>query len=176
MSRLQTSKKRRLAGLCPRCAEPWTGTTHYCVTCTIWHRNRARQRHKDNKGNCTRCLARPPAKGFAYCEPCLPKSRAASIKLRKKYQKAVFAAYGGKCSCCGNPNHRVLQLDHVHNDGAKHRREVVGTMVKWAYLNNFPPTLQLLCANCHHIKTHHEKCLPSDHEFVADDGLVRPVI
>lgn len=115
---------------------------------------------------CTRCLARKPVEGSAYCLPCIPASRLASKKRDDKIRALVIQGYGGACVCCGNRNPRLLQLDHINNDGARHREVVNVTMPRWAYLNNFPDVLQLLCANCHHAKTHHGQCLPSDHLLV----------
>jgi 5-methylcytosine-specific restriction endonuclease McrA len=119
---------------------------------------------------CTRCLARNPAEGSTYCLLCIPASRIAGKKRDDKIRELVIKGYGGKCVCCGNPNTRLLQLDHINNDGASHRREVKITMNRWAYINNFPNTLQLLCANCHHAKTHHGQCLPTDHVYLVDSN------
>lgn len=159
----QTCKKRKENGLCPLCAIPWAGTTHYCKSCTEYQKQRQRQRHLKFKGNCSRCLARPPSNGFKYCEPCQLGSKNAGKKQRQKHREIVISAYGGKCTCCGKLNNRVLQLDHVNNDGKFHRKQVHTTMFKWAIKNNFPPTLQLLCADCHMIKTIYGKCLSTDH-------------
>jgi hypothetical protein len=55
----------------------------------------------------------------------------------------------------------VLELDHVNNDGNAHRRELGGSgerIFKWAIKNGFPPTLQILCANCHKVKTRTGDC------------------
>lgn len=171
---LSTTQKRKAAGLCPQCCALWTGPTHYCPPCTVWQRLRARERHRQRKGQCTRCLARPPVDGRTYCLPCIGGSRKAVARLRTRYRDTVLTAYGGKCACCSNPNRRVLQLDHVNNDGAGHRKVVKQPMYKWAYLNGCPDTLQLLCANCHHVKTVYGRCLPSDHDHVnAPEGSLR---
>ncbi len=65
----------------------------------------------------------------------------------------VYAKYGKKCACCGESDKRFLTIDHVHNDGKKHRKETwrstsVG-LYKWLIKNNFPKKdFQLLCFNC----------------------------
>ena len=61
------------------------------------------------------------------------------------------------CRNCGETDTNVLQLDHVNNDGVRHRQQrgvcSGAGMMKWATRNGYPDTLQLLCANCHAAKT-----------------------
>lgn len=73
--------------------------------------------------------------------------RAYTIKLRL----VCVTTYGGKCTCCGDNRNEYLILDHINGGGAKHRETEKGSkaMYLWAQRNNFPPVLQLLCANCH---------------------------
>lgn len=65
----------------------------------------------------------------------------------------VFQAYGGyKCVCCGETEKSMLTMDHVNNDGSKHRRELKlrwsKTMYHWIKTHGFPSTFQVLCYNC----------------------------
>jgi hypothetical protein len=70
------------------------------------------------------------------------------ISRRCSFQRTV-AAYGGKCSSCGEDNLLFLCLDHVNNDGAEHRRTINHQSLDiWARQNNYPDILQLLCDNC----------------------------
>jgi len=160
---LQTGKKRKQQNLCPRCAIQWTGTTYYCTLCTEYHKNRKRQSRKNSEGLCSSCLIKDPLPNLKYCEICHERNKNASKKMTQKYRKIVINAYGGKCNCCNNTNPRILQLDHINNDGKFHRKQINTTMYKWAIKNKFPLNLQLLCANCHMIKTIYGKCLPTDH-------------
>ena len=65
---------------------------------------------------------------------------------------AAFQAYGGfVCACCGETERAFLQLDHIANDGCKHRKEYkVGGpgLYRWLKRAGYPPILQVLCANC----------------------------
>jgi hypothetical protein len=159
-----TSSNRIQNNLCPRCGQPHDSSLGYnCESCKEKERERMRLRHESNKDMCSRCLARKPAEGFKYCEKCRLNSKVSEVKARAKCKQAVYEAYGKACSCCGNPNLRVLQLDHKNNDGAEHRRKISVTLWFWAYQNNFPDTLQLLCANCHMLKTHYGRCSEADH-------------
>lgn len=57
------------------------------------------------------------------------------------------------CSCCGEINPDFLTIDHINNDGAKHRREINRSgggspFYNWLIINEFPEGFQTLCANC----------------------------
>lgn len=76
--------------------------------------------------------------------------------------------YSGKevpeCRCCGETIIDFLQLDHIHGDGAAHRRKIgmaqgvaeqkykvnVGGngLPYWLKKNGWPEGFQVLCANC----------------------------
>ena len=72
--------------------------------------------------------------------------------------------YGGKCVCCGEKELKFLVLDHVNNDGAKQRKEMVSKngwrFYRWLRLNNYPDRfkLQVLCANCNMAKAYFGGC------------------
>ena len=89
-----------------------------------------------------------------------PVRRREQHNLRNKKTKLeVFTHYGGnppKCSQCGITDIRVLTIDHINNDGAKHRREIgsyAGTsFYLWLRVHNYPEGYQVLCWNCNWIK------------------------
>jgi hypothetical protein len=61
----------------------------------------------------------------------------------------VLQVYGGVCACCGESERAFLQIDHVNNDGAQHRREVLrGKLERWLKRNGWPQGFQVLCCNC----------------------------
>jgi hypothetical protein len=70
-----------------------------------------------------------------------------------------FANYGEVCSFCATSDIDVLTLDHINDDGAKHRAKTNtrGGMNFYIYLrkNDFPnePPLQVLCMKCQYRKT-----------------------
>jgi hypothetical protein len=108
-------------------------------------------------GVCRKC-GKDVVPGHKNCEACLAKQREYNRKLKDE----VFRAYGGyTCACCGETTPEFLQLDHVGNDGAEHRRQVggVGTAVfAWCKRNGFPPGFQILCANCNYAKANYGVC------------------
>lgn len=74
-------------------------------------------------------------------------SRGYRARLRSEF----LAAYGGACSCCGETEPLFLQLDHVNNDGAAHRRAFKTGAKLLAQLKRegWPrDRYRLLCANC----------------------------
>lgn len=62
------------------------------------------------------------------------------------------------CSCCGEKHIEFLCMDHINNDGAKHRKEYKGSIYTWLINNNFPDGFQILCCNCNSAKEIYGKC------------------
>lgn len=78
-------------------------------------------------------------------------------KYREKLRLEILTHYGGsppRCACCGTDDVRVLAVDHINNDGAKHRKITgAGTgFYLWLKRNGFPKGFQVLCMNCNWIK------------------------
>ena len=77
------------------------------------------------------------------------------------FRLKILEKYGNVCICCGETEIKFLQVDHVNNDGHDHRKEIGVTaeaLYRWAEAKGFPPTLQVLCANCHAAKSFHGTC------------------
>jgi hypothetical protein len=73
---------------------------------------------------------------------------------RARIKLLFLDAYGGKCACCGEDDYRFLSLDHVKNDGGKHRETVACHMAYWqAKREGYPKDkYQILCYNCNFAK------------------------
>lgn len=88
------------------------------------------------------------------------KCNRARKEKNRRIKDAVFGAYGGyRCACCGETEPLFLSIDHVNNDGARMRREMLGhrTMAgaatyAWLHRHNYPAGYQVLCMNCQHGK------------------------
>lgn len=82
--------------------------------------------------------------------------RACEAKAYAALRSEVFQHYGGdqpKCAGCGIDDQRLLTIDHVESNGAKHRRELNGLPIyKALKRDGFPPGYQLLCWNCNALK------------------------
>lgn len=112
---------------------------------------------------------------------------------KRSYRKARFEVlqhYSGKeipeCSCCQETQFEFLQIDHINNDGAEHRREIGMTQsdtnqmkkegrkssiggngfVYWLKKNGHPEGFQVLCANCHAGKTSLGTC---PHKIIVEE-------
>ena len=81
----------------------------------------------------------------------------------RMFKATVIGHYGGKCACCGEDRIGFLTIDHVNNDGAKHRKEIgKAGLYMWLIRYNFPTTyeLQCLCFNCNYGKNHNGGVCP----------------
>jgi hypothetical protein len=76
---------------------------------------------------------------------------------RKLRHEAIMAYGGYHCACCGETEPLFLELDHVLNDGAAHRRSLgyagngkgaSSRTLSWLKEHNYPAGFQVLCANC----------------------------
>lgn len=87
------------------------------------------------------------------------KNRKRGVDYWQKLRSEVMDAYGGKrCACCGETEPKFLTIDHVFNDGAKHRRQIgygdgngkgaSSRTLAWIKKHNFPGGFQVLCMNC----------------------------
>lgn len=80
-------------------------------------------------------------------------------KYRHKMRYLAMLALGGVCVQCGYDNPRALEFDHVNNDGSKDRRSGTKSdsynrvQIHKAIAAGERDDIQLLCANCHRIKT-----------------------
>ena len=80
-----------------------------------------------------------------------PKRRAKAWAAKCEFLKRL----GGECVRCGNNDIRVLDVDHI--DPSKKRKPRNGTVpARLALWKREVNNLQLLCANCHRIKTHQQ--------------------
>lgn len=81
-------------------------------------------------------------------------------KNQKRVQRQrVITKYGGVCKCCGEKNWAFLEFDHIHNDGAIHRKSLGNSkIITWIIANNYPDTIQLLCSNCNKAKGLYGNC------------------
>lgn len=138
-----------------------------CVHCLTYY---AKYRAKlVAKGLCRKCGKRKPTVGWKQCEECLARQREYTRKLRDE----VFAAYGGyHCNCpgCNVTEPMFLQIDHVNNDGAAHRKAIKanGAIYGWLKKHGFPAGFQVLCANCNYAKGFYGFC---PHAPQATEGI-----
>src|SRR3989304_933090 len=80
-----------------------------------------------------------------------------NAKYHRQRKIEALGKYGGsppKCACCGCPILLFLTIDHMNNDGAKHRKEIkrYGSIYLWLKKMNYPKGFQVLCMNCNWAK------------------------
>lgn len=108
---------------------------------------------------CSKCsIAKPLASfkkvhtvksGACWCKTCCVE---ASLKCLASLKLEVFTHYGGKCAICAENDIDVLTIDHINQQGSKHRMEnklTTGTKTwKWLKDNAYPQGFRVLCFNC----------------------------
>lgn len=154
----ETYAALKAAGLCTRCRKPVKGEFTRCKRCTksVGSRISKMRQQRVASGCCAKCGK--PTDGASLCKEHLEKN----LKARKRYYVAIkhaaIMAYGGyRCACpgCDVTAPEFLQIDHVDNDGATHRKELRqggDALYAWLKRHNYPPGFQILCANCNFAK------------------------
>lgn len=104
---------------------------------------------RKEKGLCVRC-GLPKDNETIRCNKCKDEMSKARKKIYDQNKRVIFEYYGGKCTCCGEANPLFLTIDHINNDGSKHRKnkQFRSNPFHWIIKNDFPDDLQLLCFNC----------------------------
>lgn len=122
------------------------------------YRRQWRARRKSN-GLCLDCGL--PVSSDNYCHACLfrKQTRRRALKIE------CLEAYGGlHCSCkgCDESHWEFLSIDHIHGDGAAHRRAIGrkggGGFYLWLKQNNFPDGFRVLCMNCNASRGYYGYC------------------
>src|SRR5689334_14898203 len=98
------------------------------------------QRYRDRlkaQNICTVCCKAQARPGKVHCAECAKdryeRGKEYSKNYKNKLRDMVFEAYGDSCVCCGETNPLFLTLDHINNDGNKHRRELFGGQNRGGY-------------------------------------------
>ena len=77
-----------------------------------------------------------------------------NLDYRLKIKREILSHYGEKCTnpSCVMDDIVLLTIDHIHNNGAEHRKTIKNAgghaFYLWLKRNNFPEGYQTLCWNC----------------------------
>lgn len=85
----------------------------------------------------------------------------------------IINGYGCRCACCGLGDERFLTIDHVNNNGNRHRAELGGgnrRLLLQIINQGFPPEFQLLCFNCNCAKSTNGGVCPHEEDRRAAVG------
>lgn len=75
----------------------------------------------------------------------------------REYRLCAIKALGGKCVQCGFSNPLALEFDYKLCRGKRPERAIHGAKLYCAVIRGENPGVQLLCCNCHAIKTHADR-------------------
>lgn len=101
----------------------------------------------------------------SYINP-IERNKMRQVFMRKILKFIIHSKLGSRCNLCGITDERVLQIDHINNDGAIHRKEYIKNFTRnkrapsnLDYYRNIIDSInknedrfQLLCANCNWLK------------------------
>lgn len=79
---------------------------------------------------------------------------------RLKIRLMVLEHYGRACACCQEARIEFLTIDHMANNGHRHRKEEPGarSIYKWLVRNKFPLGFRTLCFNCNQARAIYGQC------------------
>ena len=103
------------------------------------------------KGKC-RC-GKPRVEGAKSCSTCAARSNRNQSRYAVRIRSEIINLLGGKCFRCNVDDRRVLQIDHVNDDGKKERgrdgcSSVYYRKIKEGLIQG-RDDLRCVCANCH---------------------------
>jgi hypothetical protein len=140
----------------------WSGLSPHCRVCRKAVRQDPYVRERDNASRAIRRAERDALKHPRVGKPRkpYPSKRVYFGLSHKEARRRVLVEYGGRCNCCGETEPAFLCIDHIHNDGKEHRKEVGNSMVyRWLLRNGCPKDrFQLLCYNCNMTKEFYGEC------------------
>ncbi len=115
---------------------------------------------------CVKCGGTVRFKSNGNCVACIKKNlkdTGASHKSKEKTKAETLAHYGGVCACCGESDPIFLNIDHIDQRGAAHRKvqpEAIGGARFYYFLkkNGYPKGYRVLCFNCNFATYHRGVC------------------
>ena len=95
-------------------------------------------------------------KGNEFCSRCKECENKRTRKRRQTIREKTINLYSNGKNCCNNcgiDDIRVLAIDHINNDGAKDRADMINHE-QWmvSLLENPRDDIQILCHNCNWLK------------------------
>lgn len=148
-------RKKPLTGFSIVRVPRWKGD-EYSSWCRVCNKKRWKGYYQKNK-------LRLKGKRNTYWNGLSKEQKEAKLKRTRDYYKKrrleAIEKYGSKCVCCGETEIRFLEIDHINNDGAVHRKKMGSSrIINWLRKRNYPKGFQLLCSNCNMAKGRFGEC------------------
>lgn len=87
-----------------------------------------------------------------------PKTKREKMReYHARLRKEAIRLLGGECANCGNSDYRVLQIDHIEIIKRKKKESTTHFLSRIVRGLEDLTNLQLLCANCHMLKTYEDR-------------------
>lgn len=150
---------------CLSCEKGFEAHAHRADKARYCSRECYREHRFRKESRCPTCGKKPPA-GRRFCTTDCQRGHW-NRREGERYERrrlgywtrklALVSALGGKCLHCGISDPRVLDIDHI--DASKKNKPAhrgYPTPIRLTLWAKEMGNLQLLCANCHRIKTHKE--------------------
>lgn len=146
--------EKKAGGICYSCDKK-ADAGLYCSEHAKQRRDKAREGRKENRPVCQDCGVKAvPLGRRRCCDECANTTgqvfRTKQKRWHDKEKDYLFEQYGGyRCVCCGETEKLFLTLDHVNDDGARHREEIGSAgLYRWIKRHGYPPGFQVMCQNC----------------------------
>ena len=132
----------------------------YCKLCHLGMTSDWSKRNNDKRASSARVRYRKSPKKFIAASSEWRHANHERIKRLQRYEwKSLWnkcvAGLGGSCACCGETEKTMLEIDHINNDGSRHRESSGGSVGTYNDIvaQGFPrDKFQVLCSNCNHSK------------------------
>jgi len=142
--------ERQESNICVRCGGSKETDSVHCNECQKYMKSKDKKKYDELKilNLCTHCGSEKDIDG-TLCSVCKDINSKNGYKSRRSQKERVINHYGGKCFCCGETKIKFLTIDHINNDGYKHRKDINKEICRWIINNNFPENMfQVACYNC----------------------------
>jgi len=112
--------------------------------------------------HCKTCIAAHRKRRYNEDEKFRQRCKTLANESYWRARRELISAYGGRCACCGESEHKFLSVDHVDGGGRDHRK-VIGdggkALCNYLRKMGYPQEgFQLLCFNCNCAKGFFGEC------------------
>jgi hypothetical protein len=150
-SRAKAVEHRKTIKQCTVCKNPAKPKRTLCQECLDKRSKVSSERYRENKdaGVCPFCR-NALEEGQATCTTCLKRN----LRYRRKIKKAALMAYGRiRCATCPEATWQILEIDHIHGGGCKHRKSIGHkggghNFYLWLRREGYPSGYRVLCPTC----------------------------